>query len=82
MDRTKKLLLSILFDALLLGFVAFSVYKLVNGNFGEGQRTLYMLIIVFCIPLGFLVTFAGVAWEKFDEKELDDDEDSKDNPLF
>lgn len=78
MDKSKKLLISIIIDIILLGVIAYSVSSLVKGDVDAFMGKVYMLIIVICIPVGFLTTFYNVAWDKFDEKELqEDDEDNE-----
>ena len=34
-----------------------------------------MIMIVISIPVGFICTFYNVAWDKFDEKEIEEDSD-------
>lgn len=80
MDKGKKIA-ALIVDMLLLGITVYSAYVLAVKNPGGFKASVYTALIVICIPIGFLVTYSSVAWNKFDEKPMDDTEEKSDNQI-
>lgn len=67
MNRTKKVLISIIIDFLLLGLVVAAVFFLVKGELDNRMRNILTWGIVLCIPAGFGITCWNVIGDKYDD---------------
>lgn len=75
MSKGKKVIITILVDAVMLAVLVFSVYSMLFRAKTESMKNVYTALIVITIPVIFLVTYMNVAGDKYDYKEEDFEED-------
>lgn len=77
MDKSKKILFTIIIDIFLLAIVIIACVTMVTQNIGELACNVLSAVIVLSIPIGFFLTFRNVFWDRFDENESLYDEDDE-----
>lgn len=85
MDQSKKTLIVIVIDILLLVAIGFSVWKLVFFDTTGILKNVCLVAIVVLIPVIFFITYMNFAGDRFDfdeeeyERLFGDDSDEEEN---
>ena len=78
MDKSKKALIVVLVDLVMLFAVVVSVYFLIKYNPDTFVKNVLSVVIFLSIPIAFFVSFMGFGLDKYDDMEPPEDEDVPD----